>query len=519
MATITALEIPKWGMTMEEGTVSEWLVAVGDEVVEGTALATVESSKIASEYESPAAGVVRRLLVDAGATLPVGTLIGVLADAAATDAEIDAFIAASGDTPAQAAAEPAPATVPAAASQVQVGPASPAPVAAQPTPAPALPEPAAAPGAPRIPESLRGEGNGIPATVHARRLAAEHGIALAKVTPTGRGGRVTVADILGAVTAAGGELRFGNDRPKVGRLWARRDDSDVPATRYARQVAAEHRVNLRDCKASGRAGRVTVEDVLAVAARQHPQAPAPASTPAASAAPAAAVTGSTTTAMSSMRRVIADRLKGSYLDSPHYRVTVHADCGRLMALRAEINDSRLDAKVSVNDLVVAAVAKTLVAVPEVNSHYDAARQEVTRFDHADVAVAVSTGQGLITPIVTHADTRSITEISALITDLATRAKAGTLMPDEFQGGTFTVSNLGMFGVSQFDAIINPPQVAILAVGSTQRTFVPGPDGGPVAASLLPLTLSSDHRVVDGALAARFLARLRTALETPSLIFA
>lgn len=535
MSTIKGLELPKWGMTMEEGTVTSWLAAVGDEVSEGTALVTVESSKIAGDVEAPMSGVLCRILADAGATVPVGDLVGVVADSGATDEEIDAFLAehgagsgsgsgtsdaaaAAGDGSAQAASPPPPSPSPSPSA---------APAAAAATPAAAQPAQPAAPAASgpapavRIPDSLKGtDSEKVPATPHARKLAAEHGLALAGITATGSGDRVTVSDIEEAVRAAGGALEFGNDRPRVETVPDLRDDAGVPATPHARREAAARGINLHDCRATGRGGRVTVNDVLALAAHREPEpsaAPA-AATSAAGPAPEPGNTG-TPVPMSSMRRTIGQRLKASYSESPHYRVSVNADIGALLALRRQINDSRLDVKVSVNDLVVAAVAKTLVAVPEVNAQYDPANEVITRFEHADVAVAVSTGEGLITPIVTRADTRTITQISALTHDLATRAKAGTLKPDEFQGGTFTVSNLGMFGVSGFDAIINPPQVAILAVGATQPTFVPGADGEPVAASLLPLTLSSDHRVVDGALAARFLKQLRTLLETPTLIFA
>ena len=218
-----------------------------------------------------------------------------------------------------------------------------------------------------------------------------------------------------------------------------------------------------------------------------------------------------------MRQVIAQRLKESYLESPHFRVTAHANIDKLLAFRRDVNAQRRDLKVSVNDLVVAAVARALVAVPEMNAQFDAEQNVIRQFEHADISVAVATEEGLITPIVTHADTRTISDISRTMVDLATRAKAGQLKPDEFQGGTFSVSNLGMFGVSHFDAIINPPQVAILAVGSAQRQFVPDDNGEPVAATLLPLTVSADHRVIDGATNARFAAELTRLLESPSLI--
>lgn len=305
-----------------------------------------------------------------------------------------------------------------------------------------------------IPTSLQGDFDATVATTpHAADLAKKHGIALHTVPATGRGNRVTVADLQNAVEAAGGALPFGYDR-----------------------------------RTSGAIG--TDEEVGYV---EKPLPPA--------------------------RSEIADRLKKSYLDSPAFRVTAHATIDKLLALRTEINESRLDVKVTVDDLVVAAVAKTLIAVPEINVHYDEANQTVRHFTHADIAMTVATDEGFITPIITRANARSITEIADVVRDLNTRAKAGTLKPDELQGGTFTISNLGMFGVTQFDAIINPPSAAILAVAAGTEQFKPDADGQPVVQTVLPLTLTSDHRVVDGALAAKFLAQLRTFLETPALIFA
>ncbi|MCQ9369522.1 2-oxo acid dehydrogenase subunit E2 [Brevibacterium sp. 50QC2O2] len=516
--SIHALEVPKWGMTMEEGTLTEWLVDAGQEVTEGTPIATLESSKISGELEAPGDGVLARQVMELGSTLPVGSLVAVVAPAGTPDSEIDEAIAGYA-APAVAeapAASAAPAATPAAA------PAA-APVASAPA-APAAAPAAPKPGAVTVPAALKGTFDpNAPATPHAADLAEKHGIDLSKVEATGRGGRVTVTDLQDAVTAAGGSLPFGNDLPRTGQVAAKRDDSAVAATPRARDRAAELGVNLLDARPTGKHGRVTVYDVEAADWHLHGTGSAAAQASAAAAGTAAPVADAgnpaTEVPMSAMRKVIATRLKESYLDSPAFRVSIDANIDKLLALRKEINDSRLDVRVSVNDLVVAAVAKALVAVPEVNVQYDSAAQVIRQFAHADVAVAVATDEGLITPIVTHADTRSITDISAVTGDLATRAKAGTLKPDEFQGGTFTISNLGMFGVSSFDAIINPPSAAILAVAAGAKRFVPDAQGAPVAATILPLTLTSDHRVIDGALAARFMAQLRTILETPALIFA
>jgi pyruvate dehydrogenase E2 component (dihydrolipoamide acetyltransferase) len=190
----------------------------------------------------------------------------------------------------------------------------------------------------------------------------------------------------------------------------------------------------------------------------------------------------------------------------------------LLALRRQVNDADPGINVSVNDCVVKAVAMALVKMPEVNVQFDEASQSILRHRDADISVAVAIDDGLITPIVRAANSKTLTEISAEMRDLATRAKAGTLKAEEFQGGSFSISNLGMFGVKQFDAIINPPQAAILAVaGGEQRMVVEG--GEPRVATVMTVSLSSDHRVIDGATAAQFLQVVKRFMETPSLMLA
>lgn len=531
-----AVEMPKWGMTMEEGLVADWLVAEGEAVRADQPVVEVESSKIAGEVTAASAGVLVRIVARAGQELPVGALLGVIADAGEGAVQVDAFVAAHGAAsgPTAGAGEGAGAARAVAPGASPEPPAPAEPVAASESPGPA------GSGAALIPAALRGaDAKDAPATPYAAELAAEHGIALERVRATGRGGRVTVADLRRAVEEAGGRLPFGNERERTPVVFSRRDDSRVPATPHARSLAEERGVNLNDARPTGTHGRVTVADVELVLARRAAaggalvpalaagarEVGAPAAAPAAEvraagerAAGPERADAVTEVPVSRMRAVIGARLRDSYLDSPHFRVSVHARIDDLLALRRQINEGRRDLRISVNDLVVAAAARALVAVPEVNVHYDERARVIRRFAHADVSVAVATREGLITPIVTRADTRTVADISATVHDLATRAKAGTLKPDEFQGGTFTVSNLGMFGVSGFDAIINPPQAAILAVGAASRQFVPDEDDRPVAATLLPLTLSADHRVIDGALAARFCAELRRLLQSPALIF-
>ncbi len=197
-------------------------------------------------------------------------------------------------------------------------------------------------------------------------------------------------------------------------------------------------------------------------------------------------------------------------------MSVDLDLERLLALRQDINREVPGVKISVNDLLVKACALALVAVPDVNIQFDEAAQSIRRFTDADISVAVALPAGLIT-IVRSANRKSISDISNEIHSLVTRAKAGTLKPEEFQGGTFSLSNLGMLGVRQFDAIINPPQSAILAIGAGEVRAVVR-DGQIVARQQMTVSLSCDHRVIDGAAGAAFLRELKRLIETPTLMF-
>jgi len=282
----------------------------------------------------------------------------------------------------------------------------------------------------------------------------------------------------------------------------------VHATPVARRLAAELEINLLDCRRSGTRGRVCKADVEALAALRAKAGGAPASmTPAVVAAEPAFEEQ----ALSGMRRTIASRLQESKQNAPHFRVQLDANIDNLLQLRTTINNSNTQVKLSVNDFIVKACACALVAVPAVNIQFDG--QAVRRFRDADIAVAVAMDDGLITPIVKQANRKGLIEISNEVRDLATRAKLGRLKAEEFQGGTFSVSNLGMFGIKQFDAIINPPQAAILAVGAGEQRPV-WQDGQWRAATVVSLSLSSDHRVIDGAVAARFMAALQGFLEQP-----
>jgi pyruvate dehydrogenase E2 component (dihydrolipoamide acetyltransferase) len=267
-------------------------------------------------------------------------------------------------------------------------------------------------------------------------------------------------------------------------------------------------------RGTGRNGRVSKEDVEAYAAAQASgsapaaAAPAPAAAVATTATPVAA--GQTRTKMSSMRATIARRLLESYQNLPHFRLACDVDASRLILKKGEVSD-HTSTRITVNDMLVRACSIALLRHPLVNSQLQG--DEIVQFAHADIAVAVATDNGLITPIVRQADTLNVAQIARATADLSERALRGALTREEITGGTFTISNLGMHGIARFDAIINPPQVAILAVGAAEERVV-ARNGAAIVARMMTLTLSVDHRVIDGAVGAGFLQTLRQLIEQP-----
>lgn len=487
---IQAIAMPQWGMEMSEGEINSWHVSEGQRIERGDELVDIETSKIVNTLTAHTGGVVRRIVARPGETLPVGALLAVLAREDTAEADIDAFIRDFGGEE-----QPEAETVEAAANGGAAAPATP--------PSPEAEKPA--PGTlGRLAEG--DDDTSVPATPVARRLARQYGVNLHNIGASGRHGRVTKADLESAVQAAGGELIAPpSARAAGGKASATRDDSAVRATPVARRLAGELGINLHDCRVSGERGRVCKADVEAAAALQRPA-------PAGDADARTAAPAFEEIPLAGMRKAIAARLQQSKQTAPHYRVHVDADIDGLLAVRRQINDRNPDAKISVNDFIVKACACALMKMPALNVQFDG--ETVRRYTDADIAVAVALDDGLITPIVKAANRKGLIAISNELRDLSTRAKLGRLKPEEFQGGTFSVSNLGMFGVKQFDAIINPPQGAILAVGAGEQRPVIR-DGEIKAATVLSLSLSSDHRIIDGALAARFLGVLKGYLEQPA----
>lgn len=379
-----------------------------------------------------------------------GTIANIAVEAGTEGVKVGTVIATLAEEGAAPAAAPAkPATKAAAPAQAATAPAAPAPAAPPPAPAPVAAPANSGTGQPRV-----------FVTPLARRLAAERGIDLAGIQGSGPNGRIVRADIEAASPG----------------------------------------------KASAPA-----------AAPAAPAAATPAAAPAAAAGTAALLDARiphSIQPLSNMRKTIAKRLTQSMQQAPHIYLTVDVQLDRLLALRGELNAAlaKEGLKLSVNDMLIKALGKALMQVPECNVTF--AGDEMIRYERADISVAVSIPNGLITPIVQDANGRSLSSIAAVMKDLGQRAKDGKLQPAEYQGGTASISNMGMMGIKQFTAVINPPQSTILAVGAGEKRPWVMPDGSLGVAQAMTATGSFDHRAVDGADGARLMAAFRELVENP-----
>ena len=469
MADIRPFCMPKWGIEMTEGVLADWKIEQGAAFKRGDVLCDIETDKITNEVEAEYDAVARRILVAAGGDpCPVGTLLAVFADAAVSDAEIEAFVA--GFRPAETAV---------AAKAAEEAPGPPAKTA---------------PGPVKITTNR-------PISSKALELAEQEGADLAAIQGSGRDGRITYQDVHQALRApASPTLRGGAELPE--------EVAVIFASPLARRIAAIHGIDLAGIDGTGPRGRISKADVLALV----------------SAPPAGVERGpfalvdnrAVVRPFEKFQAVAARRLTEAKQTIPHFYLRTSVAVDELLALRRTAN-LVLGTQASLNDYLVRAVALALSKHPAINVQLHG--DKIHSFPYADIAIAVAGPKGLVTPIVRQADRMRIETLAETTRALIDKARAGKLAWDDVDGGTFTVSNLGMFGIESFDAIINPPQAAILAVGAATRQPLELGEDGIGFESRISLTLSVDHRAIDGAAGAEFLATLKQLIEAPKRLFA
>jgi pyruvate dehydrogenase E2 component (dihydrolipoamide acetyltransferase) len=454
----TNILMPALSPTMTEGTLARWLKKEGDTVKSGDVIAEIETDKATMEFEAVDEGVLGKILVPDGTEgVKVNEPIGIMVEAGE---EVPSSPAGGSGKGAGGDKGPAPSPSGSPALEaVQAAGGKVAGAAEQPVqpdmPKSNTPASAAAPA-----PASSGAGGRIFASPLARRMAQQAGIDLGAVRGSGPNGRIVKADIEAAQAA--------------------------PKPAAAPQPAA-------------------AQPAPAAAPAPAPKAPAPVIT-----APHKLVPHS------SMRKVIARRLSEAKQTIPHFYVSIDVELDALMKLRADLNarspkEGAGAYKLSVNDLVIKATAATLRKLPQTNASWT--DEGMVIYDDVDISIAVSIPDGLITPIIRKADQKGLATISNEMKDLASRAKSGKLKPEEFQGGGFSISNMGMFGVKEFSAIINPPQAGILAVSAGEKRPVVK-DGQLAIATVMTVTLSVDHRVIDGALAAEWVSTFKSIVEDP-----
>lgn len=458
------ITMPALSPTMEEGNLSKWLVKEGDTVSPGDVIAEIETDKATMEVEAVDEGTVARLVVPAGTEgVKVNAVIALLAE----DGE-DVAAAAKSDTGGNASASSAsskPKEEKAPVAKEEKKEAAPA-AKAEPAPKPAE-KPSSAPAG-ALASASASDGSRVFASPLARRLAKEAGLDLSAISGSGPKGRVVKADVEAAASGGGAAVAAPSEA--------------APAAAGAAPVKAMS------------------DDAILKLFEEGSYELVPHDT---------------------MRKTIARRLVEAKSTIPHFYLTLDCDIDALLALRKQLNDAapmvkgeageKPAYKLSVNDMVIKAYAKALAMVPEANVSWT--ENAMVKHRNADVGVAVSIPGGLITPIIRRADEKTLSAISNEMKDLASRARSRKLKPEEYQGGNTAVSNLGMFGIKDFAAVINPPHATILAIGAgEQRPVVKG--GEIKVATVMSVTLSTDHRAVDGALGAELLAAFKSVIENP-----
>jgi pyruvate dehydrogenase E2 component (dihydrolipoamide acetyltransferase) len=431
--------MPKLGLTMTEGTISSWLKKEGDAVKQGEPMFEVETDKLTNTIEAPESGILRKIIVAEGVTVPVLDKIAVIA---AADEDIPGLLS---------------------------GGAAPAPAAAAAAPAAAASAPAAAPS-----------GERVVATPRAKKLAKDKGIDIALVKGTGPNGRITEDDV-------------NNYKPAP----AAPAEPEVKASPLAAKVAADAGIDLKDVPNHG---RVLAQDIMAYLQSTREKG--------------AEDEREEVVPMNGMRKAIAKNMLASHMTSPTVTFNLGVDMTAMKDYREQLKAK--DIKVSYTDLLVKFVAKALTEYPLLNCSVE---DNKIRYKHyINMGVAVALDNGLVVPNIVDADKKSLTQIHDEVKDLAAAARGGTLPMEKLHGGTFTITNLGMYGIESFSPIINQPEVAILGV-TTMEDKVVVRNGEMVIRPIMNLSLTADHRVVDGSVAAEFLQRVKTLLENPALILA
>ena len=448
------LRMLQMDQTMTKGKIGKWLVKEGDTVTEGQPLLEIETDKVVHEQESPTDGVIAQLFAEEGANVPVNALLAIIGAPGEEVARVEV------DTATEQQQEPEP--------EEPVQPAQPKATPSTPTVAPK-------------------------ASPAARQLAEKLAIDLTEVSASGPGGRILEGDVQRYIDVRGP---------------APTETARLKASPLARRLAKEHGVDLSSIAGSGPDGRIVRDDVLQVSASTTPEIPT-VETPALQ-QPAEVI------AMDGIRGIIAERMTLSLQTNASVTLHTEVDATAFVELRGMLNDKLQAREVSLTytDLLVKVIANALREHPRLNATLT--DEGIHLLQEINIGVAVALEDGLVVPVVRNADTERLSEISTQVKDFAERARSNQLTPGELQGGTFTITNLGNFGIDAFTPIINPPESAILGVGRILKKPVVHEDE-IVVRSMLTLSLTFDHRVVDGAPAAQFLQTVSNYIQDPYLL--
>lgn len=462
------IEMPKLSDTMEEGVLSAWLVDEGDEVSAGDVIAQVETDKATMDLEAFDDGVLLKKVIGEGDAVPIGELIAVLGDPGedisellgdGAAAEVAEDEAAEDEAAEEPAAEPEPAPASDGAAEAPSSEADTDTEMDEPAGDGQFRERTPEP----VPAGTDAEGRRIKSSPLARRMAEEHGIDIASIEGSGPEGRIVRRDV---------ETRI--EEIETGEV------EEAEPVRAPQPAVAEERAYEMPAAMGEEEAAYASENI------------------------------------SQMRKTISRRLAQSKYTAPHFYLTVDVDMANAAESRQRVNElteAQDLAKVSVNDFITKACALALREHPYVNASYLAEEGEIRKYNPVHVGIAVAIDEGLITPVIRNADQKGLAQIARETRELAGKARNRQLQPEEFEGSTFTTSNLGMFGIDEFTAIINPPNAAILAIGEIREVPVVE-DGEVVPGKRMKVTLSCDHRVVDGAVGAQFLQTVRRYLEDP-----